>query len=101
MNALDLLQSCQSQERKPYNGFSKLSLGNHEIVKFRLVKNKMYNKRNANSMKQVILVELMDEVLFLPEYFAVPFDNDASKVDSLNNDGVKKFLCFDGKRENG
>lgn len=101
MSAFKLLQACQSRDVKPYKGFSNLSVGFHEIFNFRLVNNKMYNKKKDKSAKRVILIELKDEVLFLPEYYAVDFDDDAKKVDELNTDGVKKFLHFLGKRENG
>lgn len=100
MSALSLLQACQDSEQKPYKGFSQLPIGNHEIVKFRFVANEMYNKKKENSLKRVILIELADEVLFLPEYFAVGLNDDSSKIDELNKDGIKKFLCFGGKRAN-
>lgn len=48
-------------------------------------------------LKRILLVELKDEVLFLPQYFAEKFDDDDSKVDVLNNDGIKKFMYFGGK----
>lgn len=62
----------------------------------------MYNESNEghakNKLKRVLLVELRDEVLFLPEYFAIPFNDDDAKIDELNNDGIKKYLYFGGKR---
>lgn len=91
-------KNTEYEEGKPYYGFSKLSKGHHEVYKFRLVKNKMY-KANAEKpmLKRILLVELKDEVLFLPQYFAEKFDDDDSKVDVLNNDGIKKFMYFGGK----
>lgn len=52
---------------KPYHGFAKLEIGYHQIVCFRIVKNK-FGKKGDGSNKN-ILVELNDEVLFLPQYF--------------------------------
>lgn len=96
---MDLLLSAKpkSEERKPYYGFKQLREGHYEVVKFRLVKNKMY-KANAEKpmLKRILLVELKDQVLFLPQYFAEKFNDDDSKVDELNNDGVKKFMYFGG-----
>lgn len=99
MNALKLLQSCY----KPYKGFSFLPEGNHEIVKFKMVNNKMYDPESETpQLKRVVLVELKEEVLFLPEYFAINFQKENEKLlDSLNEDGVKKYLYFGGKRESG
>lgn len=84
---------------KPYHGFANLNVGYYEIEKFRLVKNKLYNPNVENPrLKRVLLVELKEEVLFLPEYFAVNFNDDDAKVEELNNDGIKKYLYFNGKR---
>lgn len=66
MSAFSLLRN----NLKPYKGFSQLAIGNHEISRFKLVKNKMYNSSNPASLPRIILVELKDQVLFLPEYFA-------------------------------
>lgn len=97
--ALSLLQSVG--DIKPYLGFAQLSIGNHEIIIFRLVNNKMYKKGN-NSLKKSLLVELKDQVLFLPQYFIQQFNgHEEDKVNEINNDGVKKYLFFGGQRENG
>lgn len=98
-SALDLLRSF-GEHGKPYFGFSDLRKGNHEILQFKLVKNVHYNKKNEKSLKRVILVELKDQVLFLPEYFAQKFKDNPKKIDELNRDGVKKFLFFGGSRKN-
>lgn len=99
-SAFSLLSGFNSS--KPYSGFKNLAIGYYEIESFRFVKNKMYNENNeehvAKKLKRVLLVELKEEVLFLPEYFAVPFNDDDSKIDELNNDGVKKYLYFGGQR---
>lgn len=85
--------------QKPYLGFSNLPKGFHEIQHFRLVKNNYYNPDCEKlSLKRVLLVELKDQVLFLPEYFAIKFNDDDNLVNALNNDGIKKFLFFNGKK---
>jgi len=78
-----------------------LENGTYEILKFSWVKNKQYKSDNPDSMRRVILVEIEDQVLFLPEYFAVSFKNQEEKLSELNTDGVKKYLIFSGMRENG
>lgn len=103
MSALDLLRNA-SKATKPYLGFSKLPHGYHEIVQFRLTANKMYNPKEKKSQKRVLLIELKDQVLFLPEYFVASLGEDPKKhdekVDELNADSTKKFLFFDGARAN-
>lgn len=106
MSALELLNSSNIEEGKPYYGFSKLAIGNHEIIKFRVVKNKQYIASNAKTgLKHAILVELKDQVLFLPPHFSRKFigeDGDVctAKVDELNADTDKTFLYFGGARAN-
>lgn len=110
-SALNLLRSYGQTEPKPTNnkpdlkpyiGFSKLKQGHYKIEKFRLVANKCYNEKVEKSMKRVLLIELKDQVLFLPGYFAEKFqgENDDQKVNLLNEDGVKKYIFFGGKRAN-
>lgn len=86
-SALELLKSAKSNA-KPYYGFDKLANGSHEIINFRLTKTKY---------GETILVELNDEVLFLPQYFKAALDSE--KIEELNNDGIKKFLHFGGKNK--
>lgn len=102
-SAFDLLKSIG--DGKPYNGFAKLKIGNYEILNFRLVNNKMYKEKKEgeeknNILKRILMVELKDQVLFLPQYFARQFNDDDEKIDELNNDGIKKFLFFGGARPN-
>lgn len=66
---------------KPYHGFAKLEIGYHQIVCFRNVKNK-FGKKGDGSEKS-ILVELNDEVLFLPQYFLQKINEE--DVISLNS----------------
>lgn len=99
-SAFKILSSIGSTS-KPYHGFSKLNHGYYEIEKFRFVKNKLYKPNVENPrLKRVLLVELKEEVLFLPEYFAANFNDDDAKVEELNTDGIKKYLYFGGKRPN-
>lgn len=96
MSAFQLLKSS---EGKPYHGYSQLPMGNHEIFAFRLVRNKLYRENDIGSLKRVLLVELKDQILYLPNHFAAKFKDDDSRVNELNTDGIKKFLFFGGKRE--
>lgn len=95
-SAFDLLQTVC--EQKEYKGFKFLDIGYHEIIKFRFVKNKFADSNGESN--RTLLVELKDEVLFLPQYFADIFNDDDSKIEQLNNDGIKKFLYFGGARQN-
>lgn len=97
-SALGLLKAVA---KKPYLGFKSLKEGEYEILSFRLVKNKQFKgDDDKKKLKRVLLVELDNQVLFLPEYFATPFNDDDSKIEELNNDGVRKFLYFGGGRPN-
>lgn len=100
-SALDLLQSSNNP-LKPYKGFSQLEHGDHRIFSFRLVNNRHYKEVDGTgfNLKRVLLVELADQVLFLPEYFAAPFLDDEQKVAELNKDKKIKYLCFRGSRPN-
>lgn len=100
ISALNILKSF-GMESKPYNGFTHLPHGHYEIVMFKLVQNKMYNPKSEKSFKRILMVELKDQVLFLPGYFAANFQfGGDKKVAELNSDGIKKFLYFGGKRSN-
>lgn len=90
----------QYEDSKAYNGFAKLSIGHHEVKKFRLVRNKWFNLEVEGSLQRILLAELENEIVFLPSYMAVKFNNDDDKVEALNNDGVKRFLYFGGRRAN-
>lgn len=97
-SAMDMLTGIQN---KPYLGFASLAPGNYEIKKFRIVKNKLF-KADAEkpALKMTLLVELEDQVLFMPEYISCNFVENEAKVAELNSDGMKKFLFFGGKRGN-
>lgn len=59
-------------------------------------------KDDEKSLARILLVELKDQVLFLPEYFAYNFQGgDADdKILAMNNDGVTKYLYFGGEGPN-
>lgn len=86
-----------SFESKPYFGFAKLEPGNYEILKFRMKYNKFHKPQDPESMEKILVAELDDQILYLPEIFARKFKNDQSLVDAVNNDGIKRYLCFRGK----
>lgn len=101
-SALKKLTSI-GQYDKPYFGFSTLPHGYHEILNFRFMNNKNYkpdeNDEKKKSAKRILVVELKDQILFLPEYFALKLNDNDAELDEMNNDGEKKFLYFGGKRE--
>lgn len=79
--------------------FSKLARGHYEVECFRFVKNKFYKPDSADpGVKRSLLVELKDQVLFLPKYFAERLRDSDEKLMELNS-GEKKFLFYDGKRD--
>lgn len=86
-------------EEKEYKGFSKLNLGLHEIVKFRLVNNKFYDPKDKEpGLKKTLLVELIDQVLFMPTYISEKFNGkNEEKIAEWNNNGEKKYLLYSGK----
>lgn len=97
MSSLSILKSAKREEKKPYLGFSQLELGNHLVVKFSLAKNSLY-KKGSGKPKLVMMVELRNQVLFLPDYYAEKFDCNEEKVSALNEDGIEKYLQFGGSR---
>lgn len=91
MNVLKKLE-----ENKPYYGFTKLSIGFHRIALFRVVKNKFEKKEDVKS----ILVELEDQVIFLPQYFREKIsDSDVCELNSCINKNKDIYLHFGGKNE--
>lgn len=86
---------------KPYIGFSKLPVGYHECVAFRLVTNKYFRPDAKNpGLKQSLLVELKEQVLFMPTYISKKFVDNEQNFDALVNDASKKFLFFGGANPN-
>lgn len=90
----------QFLDGKPYKGFTELEIGVYEIVRFRFIRNKFYDPDVANSPRKTLVAELHDQILFLPSYMAANFQNDEKLLESINNDGVKRFLHFGGQRDN-
>lgn len=86
------------ENSKPYYGFKKLEIGNYEVFNFRLVRNRWFNPEIADSLKRILLAELEDQIIFLPSYMAINFKDDDKLVEAINNDGIKRFLCFGGVR---
>lgn len=83
---------------KPYHGFGKLSIGFHRIECFRVVKNK-FGKKGDGSNKS-ILVELCEEVLFLPQYFWGNLtEDDIKSLNASINGKENVYLYFGGKHE--
>lgn len=93
MNALAKLRKVG--ESKPYKGFSKLDIGYHKIECFRFVSNKFANQNSSD--EKSILVELEEEVVFLPQYFMKALNKD--DINDLNSDDEIHYLYFGGKRE--
>lgn len=92
---MDVLKKID--ESKPYFGFTKLGKGFHQIVIFRTVKNKFDKKKEESKS---ILVELKDQVVFLPQHFRDKIsDSDIMKLNSTISEGEDLFLHFDGKNE--
>lgn len=88
------------EENKPYLGFKKLSVGFHQIKLFRSVKNKFEKKEENGDEPKSILVELDDQVIFLPQYFKDKISD--SEMCELNSDIENKkeiYLHFGGKNE--
>lgn len=98
MSALAKLRMVTSNQStsKPYHGFTKLSVGYHKIECFRLVKNK-FTKDATDDQKKTILVELENEIVFLPQYFMNVLDKD--DLNNLNCADEINYLYFGGKRE--
>lgn len=94
MNALKKLEDIQPS--KPYNGFTKLGVGYYRIHSFRVTKNK-FGKKGEGSNKS-ILIELDDQVLFLPQYFWYKInEDDIVELNQAILDNAIIYLYFGGK----
>lgn len=85
---------------KPYFGFGSLEEGEHEIVTFRFARNRFYDSKTEGSLKRNLIAELEDQIVFLPAIIARNFDDNDDLLEEINNDGIKRFLRFGG-RKNG
>lgn len=94
MNALRKLREVQPN--KPYHGFARLNEGYHKVASFRIVKNKFGKK--ADGSGKSILVELADEVLFLPQYFLQTInEDDVKELNAAIGSGNTIYLFFGGR----
>lgn len=94
MNALKKLEEIVPN--KAYLGFSKLSLGHHQIHEFRSVKNK-FGKKGDGSTRS-ILIELEDQVLFLPQYFNTKLaEADITELNECIGKKENVYLYFGGR----
>lgn len=93
MNVLKKLENMQGS--KPYLGFAKLAIGNHKIMCLRIVKNKFAKKGEGNGKS--IIVELSDQILFLPQHFAQNLGS--SDIEELNASKEAVFLHFGGQQD--
>lgn len=96
---MDILKKLEEiQPNKPYFGFTKLSIGFHQIECFRVVKNK-FGKKNEGPKKS-ILIELNEEVLFLPQYFWDKLaEDDIKSLNASIEDGEHVYLYFGGRND--
>jgi hypothetical protein len=78
MNVLKKLQNA-----KAYRGFVNLENGYHQILSFRVVKNKFF-KKNEGTAKSIV-VELSNEVLFLPQHFMQKLDEEDIQESESSN----------------
>lgn len=95
MNALKKLKELSG---KQYLGFAKLTEGYHLIKAFRVVKNKFGKKSEGSGHS--IMVEINDQVLFLPQYFrTILSDADVKELNSSIEENEKVYLFFGGRIE--
>lgn len=96
---MDVLKRLEDLDPiKPYHGFASLDVGFHEIEYFRSVKNK-FAKLDEKAIKSV-LVELEDQVIFLPKYICARLnETDLCELNSSLNKKEEMFLYFGGKHE--
>lgn len=95
MSAFAKIQSIGAS--KPYFGFSKLNVGYHKISSFKLVKNKFdKDESKSEAEKKCIMLELEDEVVFLPQYFTKTICED--DIYELNTAAEPQYLYFGGPR---
>lgn len=112
MSVFKKLQSVGTS--KPYYGFTNLDIGYHRIICFRVVKNKFANNKDdecagsgasssAGSIskreEKTVIVELKDQVLFLPQYFLSQLSDREMNELGVNELKEKMYLYFGGRRE--
>lgn len=93
MNALKKLEEVVPN--KAYLGFAKLAIGYHKILCFRSAKNK-FGKKGEKS----ILIELDDQVLFLPQHFSTKInDDDIRELNASIEKNSAVYVYFGGRDE--
>ena len=85
---------------KPNTGFSQLEIGDHEILKFYFVRNRWYDGL-PGSVRRILMIELQDQVLFLPANYAKKFNDSDKMLQAVNDDSTKRFIRFAGKNDAG
>lgn len=94
MSVFEKLQEISAS--KPYLGFTQLSLGYHRVVNFRKVKNKFENLDGQSAM--TVVVELRDEILYLPKYFAEKLtDTNIAELNENIDQNKSVYLYFGGR----
>lgn len=98
---MSVLKKCLLKKlNKPYFGFGKLAIGNHKIEGFKVVKNKYAKKNKVDNNSTSIMVELYEEILYLPPYFRTKLSD--ADVDDLNkciSENENVYLHFGGKQK--
>lgn len=89
------MEALRKLKEKPYRGFSELCIGFHPIGQFRAVKNKFAKEDEKDSKS--ILVELADQVVFLPKHIGERLTE--SDLEELNLFKEDVFLYFGGKQK--
>lgn len=90
------------ESSKPYRGFKELAHGRHKIIRFKLVRNKFAADAESEGSSSTsspisVMVELEDEVLFLPQHLGRKFNNNPETVRQINESGITFYLYFAGK----
>lgn len=93
MSVFDKLREITAN--KPYQGFTQLSIGYHRAVHFRKAKNKFENSDG----QLAVIVELRDQILYLPRYFSEKLtDANITELNDNIDDNKNVYLYFGGKQ---
>lgn len=74
------------------NGICHLAMGYHEIFGFRVVKNKFDEDNPDETKSKKIIVELQNEIVFLPQYFLQHFNK--QDIEALDFCGAENMYLF-------
>lgn len=100
MSSLKDFFKPEFESSKPYHGFKNLAHGKYKIVRFKLVNNKYPRDDDASGSTNpsvAVMVELENEVLFLPQHLARKFNSNPDIVRQINDSGITFYLYFGGK----